>query len=139
MAQATGTSASTQGLLAGQPGVSLPAQGQAAVSIGQPFALPGSTSGHDLTWDLQISGTAPATLEVDLEGALDQAFAVATQNPGAASGAQLDTYTGVVSTMRHVTNKQVNFVRLNIITLTGGDGTTRIMGRIFCAKRGSGL
>lgn len=137
-AQVSGTSASIQRAIDGQSNVSLPGTVAAsAAQIGQPFAIPGDAAGRDITWELVITGTAPSTLEVDVEGSLDQGFTVATANPGAATGAQLDTYTGVVSTMRHITNKQIPFVRMNIIAMTGGDSTTRIMGRFTLAKRGA--
>jgi hypothetical protein len=140
MAQIAGTSATPLRGVDGQLNVSLPPTGaQAAVGIGQGFAVPGDNAGRDYTWDLIITGTAPATLEVDLEESLDQAFTIATQQPGVAAAAQMDTFAGVASTTRHVSNKQTVFVRLNIITLTGGDGTTRIQGRIYFQKRGSGL
>lgn len=147
MTQITGTSSTPFRAVDGQPNISLPSGvaiaagggGLAAGGIGQPFAVPGDCAGRDITWDLIITGTAPTTLEVDLEGSLDQGFTVATANSGSATGAQLDTYTGTVSTQRSVTAKQVSFVRLNVITLTGGDATTRIVGRIYLAKRGAGL
>ena len=139
MGQITGTSATPLRGVDGQLNVSLPGLAQAAVGIGQAFAVPGDNAGRDYTWDLVITGTAPATLEVDLEESLDQAFTIAAQQPGVATAAQMDTFTGVASTTRHVTNKQTVFVRLNIIGLTGGDATTRILGRIYFQKRGSGL
>jgi hypothetical protein len=143
-AQITGTSNSPQALIPGQPAISIPGGvaiaaaggGLAAGGVGQPFAMPAQDVGHDFTWDLIITGTAPATLEVDLEESLDQAFTIAAAQPGVATAAQADTFTGVASTTRHVTNKQTLFLRLNIVTLTGGDATTRIQGRIFVAKRG---
>jgi hypothetical protein len=145
-AQIAGTSASPQRGVDGQLNVSLPSVqiaagggGLLAGGIGQAFAVPGDTAARDYTWDLVITGTAPATLEVDLEEALDSAFTIAAQQPGVATAAQMDTFAGVASTTRHVTNKQTNFVRLNIVTLTGGDATTRILGRIFMGKRGAGL
>lgn len=139
-AQVAGTSASIQGLIPGQVGISLPGTVAAAAGqIGQPFAIPAQDVAHDLTWDLIITGTAPTTLEVDLEESLDQGFVIATAQPGVATAGQMDTYAGTASTTRHVTNKQTLFVRLNIIAMTGGDATTRIMGRIFCAKRGGSL
>lgn len=139
-AQVSGTTSTPQRAVDQQVNISLPGTVQAAAGqIGQPFAVPGDNAGRDLTWETVITGTAPATLQVDLEGSLDQAFTVATANPGVAAGAQLDTFAGVASTMRHVTNKQVNFVRGNIIALTGGDATTRVLVRIYMAKRGAGL
>jgi hypothetical protein len=139
-AQVSGTIASPQRAVDGQLNISLPGTVQAAAGqIGQPFAIPGDSSARDYTWDLVITGTAPATLEVDMEESLDQGFTIANQQPGVATAAQMDTFAGVASTTRHVTNKQTNFVRLNIIALTGGDATTRILGRIFMGKRGSGL
>lgn len=139
MAQLAGTSAIPSCLTPGQIGVSLPGIAQAAVGIGQAFAVPMQDVGHDFTWDLVITGTAPATLEVDMEESFDSFFTIAVQQPGVATAAQMDTFTGVASTTRHVTNKQTLFVRLNIIAMTGGDATTRILGRILCCKRGSGL
>jgi len=139
MAQITGTTSTPSGLVPGQLAISLPGTAQAATGVGQAFSIPQADAGHDFTWDLVITGTAPGTLEVDLEEALDSAFTIAAGQPGVASAGQMDTYTGVASTTRHVTNKQTLFVRLNIITLTGGDATTRILGRILCCKRGSGL
>lgn len=139
MAQIAGTTSTPSCLTPGQPAVSLPGNAQAAVGIGQAFAVPQQDVGHDFTWDLVITGTAPATLEVDFEESIDSAFTIATQQPGVATAAQADTFTGVASTTRHITNKQTLFVRLNIITLTGGDATTRILGRILAGKRGSGL
>ena len=130
MAQISGTSATPVRAVDGQVNVSLPGTVQAAVGIGQPFAVPGDTSGRDIFWDLLISGTAPATLVVNLEGSMDSAFT----NP-----IQLDTYALLVSMGQFVTSAQVPFMRLNIATLTGGDATTRILGRIYLAKRGSGL
>jgi hypothetical protein len=137
-AQVQGTSSSIQRAVDGQLNVSLPGLNQAAAGqIGQPFAIPGDAAARDYTWDLVITGTAPATLEVDLEESLDSAFTIANQQPGVATAGQMDSFAGVASTTRHVTNKQTNFVRLNIIALTGGDATTRILGRIFMGKRGA--
>lgn len=129
----------TQALVNGQVGISLPGAAQPVAGAGQAFAIPQADCGHDLTWDLVITGTAPATLEVDLEESLDQAFTIANGQPGVAGAAQMDTFAGLVSTTRHVTNKQTLFVRLNIIAITGADSTTRILGRIFAVKRGSGV
>lgn len=144
--QITGTSATPQRAVDGQANVSIPAVqiaagggGLLAGGQGQPFAVPGDNAGRDILWDLIITGTAPTTIEADLEGSLDAAFTIANAQPGVATAAQLDTTTLALSQMRAVTNKQVPFMRINIVTLTGGDATTRILGRIYLAKRGSGL
>lgn len=119
------------GMYAGQVNVSLPGTAQPVQgSVGASFAVPNDKSGYDITWDLYITGTAPGALQVDLQGSFDQAFT----NPG-----QVDTYNLLVSTMRFVTAKQVPFLRLNIVTFSGGDATTRILGRIYVAKRGAGV
>ncbi len=146
--QVQGTTVVPQRGIDGMLNISIPAAAQVAAGgggqfggatnqPGQAFAVPGDTSARDYTWDLVITGTAPATLEVDLEESLDQAFTVANSQPGVATAGQMDTFAGVASTTRHVTNKQTLFVRLNIIALTGGDATTQILGRIFFGKRGA--
>ncbi len=94
---------------------------------GQVFAAP-SSAGYDIFWDLNISGTAPATLQVDLQGSMDAAFS----NP-----VQMDTYNLLVSTGRFVTGKEAPFLRLRNVLATGGDGTTLVVGRIFLKKRGA--
>ena len=117
-------------LLYGQASASLPGTSAPAVAPGQAFSVPGDNSGYDITWDVVITGTAPTTLVVNLEGALDAAFTVPIQ---------IDTNNQTASYGRTVTSKETPFLRLNITTLTGGDGTTRILGRIYLRKRGAGL
>lgn len=94
---------------------------------GTVFAAP-SSAGYDIFWDLAISGTAPTTLQVDLQGSMDAAFT----NP-----VQIDTYNLLVSTGRFVSGKEAPFLRLRNVLATGGDGTTLIVGRIFLKKRGA--
>jgi len=94
---------------------------------GTPLAVP-SSAGVDITWDLVFSGTALATVQVDLQGSLDAAFT----NP-----IQLDTVNVVGSTGRHVTNKQVPFLRVRLVSATGGDATSAIVARVYIKKRGA--
>lgn len=99
----------------------------AAPANGTPFAAP-SSAGYDIFWDLIVNGTAPATLQIDLQGSMDAAFT----NP-----VQIDTYNLLVSTGRFVTGKEAPFLRLRLILATGGDGTTTVIGRIYLKKRGA--
>jgi hypothetical protein len=94
---------------------------------GQAFAVPG-TSGVDVSWDIIAGGTALATFQADLQGSMDAAFT----NPE-----QLDTTNVVGSFARSITGKQMPFMRIRIVTATGGDGTSTLVGRILTKKRGA--
>jgi hypothetical protein len=94
---------------------------------GTVFAAP-SGAGYDIFWDLAISGTALSTLSVVLQGSMDAAFT----NP-----VQIDSYALVANMGQFVTGKETPFLRLRIVTATGGDGTSLVVGRIFLKKRGA--
>jgi hypothetical protein len=104
----------------------LNAAGLAPVN-GQVFAIPG-TAGYDITWDVVLAGTALGTIQVDLQGSMDATFT----NP-----VQLDTYNVVGNTGRHVTNKQMPFLRVRLVTATGGDPTSSVIARVYAKKRGA--
>ena len=67
-------------------------------------------------WTIQVTGALSA-LRVDLEGSMvnvDETFEA------------LDSFEGVVSTTRFISEKPVNFVRANVVTLTADSGTPEI-------------
>lgn len=95
-------------------------QGIAQGDVGTAFGI-ATRHGHSLlpnnfTWTVTQAGTAAATMQADLQGSIDQINWYA-----------LDSTTTVAAfQMRHVTYKPVRFIRVKLITLTGGDGTTAI-------------
>lgn len=95
-------------------------QGIAQGDIGIAYGL-ATRWGHDLlphifTWTVIQAGTAPATIQVDLQGSIDGINYFA-----------LDSTTTVSSfQMRHIAYKPIRFIRAKLTTLTGGDGTTAI-------------
>lgn len=94
---------------------------------GQAFAVP-SSAGMDISWDVTASGTALATVQVDLQGSLDATFT----NPS-----QVDTVNVVGSFARSVTGKQWPFLRIRVVAATGGDATSQLVGRLYVKKRGA--
>ena len=65
------------------------------------------------TWDIAFTGTA-STVSVKLQGSIDNS-----------SWFDLDTSTSTTaSTMRHVVNKPVNYIRANLVTFTNGTTMT---------------
>lgn len=60
------------------------------------------------TWQTKIDGT-PSVVDVDLEGSLDGVNFFA-----------LDTSTSTTGEMRHIANKAVKFIRINLVAFTFG-------------------
>lgn len=83
-----------------------------AVVQGTPFNLEHDFDTH--TWTIILTG-APATLQVDLEGSID-----------GTNWFPLDSYTGLITAMRHVVNKAIRQIRANLITLTGVNPTVTV-------------
>lgn len=110
----------TQGLSVANPAAAAPVNGAV-------FAVP-TTAGFDITWDAVFAGTALGAVQVDLQGSLDAAFT----NP-----IQLDTFNVVGSTARHVTSKQVPFLRARLVSAAGGDATSTLVVRVYVKKRGA--
>lgn len=121
----------TTALIIGVPAPALSVVNAAANAPvnGTPFAVPAS-AGEDFTWDVVFAGTALTTVQVDLQGSLDAAFT----NP-----IQLDTFNVVGSTGRHVTNKQVPFIRVRLVSATGGDASSSVVARVYAKKRGADI
>jgi hypothetical protein len=92
-----------------------PAAGQAS----QQFALPSYTgfpnNGRTVTWQT-IFGTAPSAVNVVLQGAADDVDA---------HYATLDASTATAGEQRPpVNNVRANFLRVKLISITGGSGVT---------------
>ena len=68
---------------------------------------------HAHTWQIDFTGTA-STVSVKLQGSIDDS-----------SWFDLDTSTSTTaSTMRHIVNKPVNYIRANLVTFTNGTTMT---------------
>lgn len=91
---------------------------------GTALVMPGAPGeAYELTWEVDVAGGPPASLQVDLEGSFDAAFTIAHQ---------LDTYATVADTMRHVVNKPVPFVRVRLVSIGAGGGT--VTGKVYVRK-----
>lgn len=119
----------TQTLLTGVATAALNVANAAAnaPANGQAFALP-SSAGFDIFWDVITTGTALATIQVDLQGSMDAAFT----NP-----IQIDTENTLGNKGQFVTGKQCPFMRARLVAATGGDATSTVAVRVYIKKRGA--
>jgi hypothetical protein len=78
-----------------------------------------STSNYSLSWSL--SGTAPAACTFRLEGSYDNVnwFGLDTTSPASTSC--------TTSNMESIAYKPVYYLRVNIVTWTNGDATTKVI------------
>ncbi len=79
-------------------------------AIGGPAALGGVP--RKIAWEVRVTG-APTAMQVDLEGSLDNS-----------NWYQIDTYNTVANTLREVTQRGAKFLRVRLVTLTGGTSPT---------------
>lgn len=92
-----------------------------ATGAGTSFTLAEETA-SGMTWTVVVTG-GPSAVTTRLEGSLDDS-----------NWFTLDTSTATTSEMRHVLSKDVQHVRCNLVTLTGGT-TPTVSCRIFKGKR----
>ncbi len=90
-----------------------------APAAGQIFEIPQDAFGGIpiIEWEV-VYPSAPTTPSSQLEGDDNEAFA----NPVILDG----PYTGTTNTRRHVANKPIRFVRVNLTALAAGSFTGRI-------------
>ena len=95
--------------------------GLVAGDIGNAFGVPPQSGRmllpYNWTWSILQRGTTFATIQVDLEGSIDQV-----------NWFQLDSDTAVAAfALRHVVYKPVRFIRAHLVAATGGDGTSNVV------------
>jgi hypothetical protein len=115
---------------AGQASVAPPLVGETIVNGENSQAFSFQTfAGQDIGWDLHFIGTPFSTGLFTLQGSMDAAFT----SPGV-----LDATNVVASdSLRWISNKQSPFMRVNVSSLSGGDGTSQVVIRLYTRYRGA--